>query len=856
MGNFVGIDLGTTNSAICTYDGSSEPRIWKSKEQNDVTPSVIYFDRRGGKHIGHRAYDVEPIYHKSCAKLFKRRIGEDSLIELPAVDRTLTPEECSAEILKELFSYLPEEIRISSDIGTVVTVPAVFNMKARSATRHAAEIAGFSRVEVMQEPVAAVMSFMLESNTDGTFLIYDLGGGTFDVAIAQTTGSRINLLAHGGIEVCGGRDFDRLIADNVILPYLYEEYNLPNDLTKDKSFEKFIRIIQRSAEQAKIELSATDESIIQIPGRDDWFDHLQDLNGEEIDQGIPLQREVFNRIITEKINDTIICARKTMEECGVSSQDIERIVWVGGPTHYKPLRDKVALELEINGEISNLNPMTAVAEGASLFAESIDWSSNEGRVKTTRGQISTDELGLSFNYTARTPSDTSKIAVQVDGQVPDGFEFQVDNLDSGTTSGRFQLKHAVTIDVTLTKPGENTFKVVVYNDVGEQIVIKQDEIVITKTAATVETIPAPHSIALEVLERSGGRPILVNLIKKNDPLPFHDVIQLTANEELKAGSDNSLNFNLWEGEFEDSINSNEWIGVFKIEGDDFDEGVIPLGAELIYNYEIKTSGEINVEVSIPAISRIFEAVYSPDEGKSDYTTNAKEIVEDGISVGKNIDEIKSVVDDPKLEQAKKKLDKADALDSDESDPEKVKEAEQGITQAKELLEEVSRKNRKEICQIELTKELTFFDLYCRQHARPSEEKAFDSLVETAGRSIENNDSSFDDHINELRMRIFEILWRQPWFIIERFKNLIRTPHAFTDQSRFEELAARGRTLLGHDVIRRYEELSPEEKYKYAMIDDGTIDELREIVRNIMSIHHIGAIPSTDSRQEVNVVRAQ
>ena len=203
-----------------------------------------------GKHIGHRAYEAEPIYHKSCAKLFKRRIGEDTLIELPAVDRTLTPEECSGEILKELFSYLPEEIRRSSDTGTVVTVPAVFNMKARSATRDAAEMAGIGRIELMQEPIAAVMSFMHESNIDGSFLIYDLGGGTFDVAIAQSTGSRINLLAHGGIEVCGGRDFDRLIADNVILPCLYEEYNLPNDLTKDKSFEKFMRIVQRSAEQA------------------------------------------------------------------------------------------------------------------------------------------------------------------------------------------------------------------------------------------------------------------------------------------------------------------------------------------------------------------------------------------------------------------------------------------------------------------------------------------------------------------------------------------------------------------------------------------------------------------------------
>ena len=861
MNNFIGIDLGTTNSVIYVYDGT-ETVLIKSREGNDVTPSVIYCDSRGRKLIGHVAYMQRPMHPNSCAKSFKRRMGEDHLIELSAVNLTVTPEECSVDILKELFGSLPEEIRKSSETGTVITIPAAFNQKARYATRQAAEMAGIGKVELMQEPVAAVMSFMRVHNADGIFLIYDLGGGTFDVAIAQSTGGKVILLAHSGIEVCGGEDFDKLIVGNIVLPQLYEKYDLPDDLNKNKDFENFLPILERSAEWAKIELSRSEESTISIPPRQATLpDCLQDLKSETIFEEIPSPRDTFDKLIVEKINDTINCVRKTMEECGVNAHDIDRIIWVGGPTHYKPLRDKVSSELGINGEIeiSKYKPMTAVAEGASLFAESIDWSSEDYEMKSTRGKISSDELALSFNYTARTPSNTSKIAVQVGGEVPLGFEFQIDSLDTGWTSGRIPLKHGTTVEVSLEKPGENTFKVVVYDAVREPISIEQDEIVITRTPAIVEAIPSPSSISLVVHDKSIGKDILVPLIEKGDTLPKKvSVPGLKARKALEAGSSEFLNFILLEGEFKEDIYANENIGEFRINGTDFDEGVILESADLICNFKMANSAEFKFTVEVPDIRNIFElsetGFYFPDSGKRDYTKMAPEIIEEGIAVRNRINEIKEVVDDPKLDQALQKLEAALSLDSDESDPEKVKEAEQCITQAKELLEEVKRKNRKEIRQIELNRELTFFDMYCRQHARPSEERAFDNLVATTQRSIENNDRDFDDHLNELSARIFEILWRQPWFIIERFKHLINSPDVFTDKFRFDELAMKGKQLLGSDLIRRYEELSPAEKYQTAIIDDGTIEELREVVRQMMSIPRVGEGKVSDRDIVVNIFK--
>ena len=607
MTNYVGIDLGTTNSVISTYNGTNT-RIWKSREQNDVTPSAIFIGRRGDKMVGLRAYQRD-----SCVTEFKRLMGSSTPIELSGANRTLTPEECSSEILKTLFGFLPEEIRNSPDTGTVVTVPAAFNQMKKNATSQAAEMAEIGNVKLMQEPVAAVMSYMRVRNTDGRFLVYDLGGGTFDAAIAESTGGRVALLAHGGIEFCGGRDFDRLLRDNLVLPYLHERYNLPDDLSIDPAFRKMLRAVEISCELAKIELSSEIECTIRLVEFSNG-EPLLDLNGGEIFEEIPLYRDTFDKLIDEKINDTINRVRETMEECGVNAQDLDCIVWVGGPTHYKPLRDKVIAELGIEGDLDAVNPMTTVAEGASIFAESIDWSSEDRGRKSTRGQISDAELPFRFNYTARTSTDTAKIAVQVDGNVPTGNTFEVLSLDDASISGQYPLKHATTVDVSLPKPGDNTFKVTVYDAAGEPL--KQEEIIITKTAAILDAIPASHTIVLEVLDRPGGQPKPLPLIQKGEPLPKKESVeQLIAGQTVIAGSSDSLKFILWEGDIEHPIKDNRFIGCLEVTGDDFDDGIISEGSDLICNYEILDSGEIILEVEVPEIAGIYkENFYSRKEG--------------------------------------------------------------------------------------------------------------------------------------------------------------------------------------------------------------------------------------------------
>ena len=840
MANYVGIDLGTTNSAICTYNKDTlQTRIWKSPEMSDVTPSAIYIDRRGNKYIGQRAYDAAPRSPDNCATLFKRFMGTSTPIELSAVDKIFTPEECSAEVLKTLFDYLPEEIRNSVDIGAVITVPAAFNQMQKNATMKAAERAGIGKVVLLQEPVAAVMSAMKGRSTDGIFLIYDFGGGTLDIAIAESIMGKVAVLAQGGIQMCGGRDFDRLLVDNLVRPWLHENFELPDDLSANPTFKPLLCLATWATERAKIALSARDETMINLSEIEVG---TNDLNGDEIYLEIPLQRHSFDELIADQVNDTITAARETLSETGLTPNDLGSIVWVGGPTHYKPLRDKVASELGIKSDTLAVNPMTAVAEGASIFAESIDWRSEGGTTKDTRGEIlSGEDLGLTFVFTARTSSDKSKIAVQMTREVAPGAEFQIDSFDKEWTSGRLPLRHGTTTDIGLTKPGENTFKVSVYDATGRQIIIDQDEIVITKTAATVEGIPAPHSIALEVLDRLGGRSVPAYLIRKGDKLPKKGNINLKAGELLESGSSDSLNFKLWGGEIEDPVDNNRPVGFLKIRGFEFDHGVIPVNADLKCDYEIPEGGQIKLEVDVECIRQIFDDVYFYEN----MTPDAYQVAQDVTRIRNRIDEIKKSIDDPKLHQAEEKLKPATLLGPGEPDPEKVLSANEGILAAKKLLSDVRKDNLKELRQIDLKAVVEFFDMYIRQHARPSEETEFDKLVETAQRSIDNSDNDFEDHLGELKGRNFEILWRQDWFVIEEFNYLANSSHLFADQDRFEELVHVGNRLMNHPEIQGI--LSGEREIT---IKSEVVDQLRGVVAQIMSIPRIGGVVDHDEMQSL------
>jgi len=831
MKHFVGIDLGTTNSAICSYNGE-ELHLWKSPEQTDVTPSAIFIDRRGNKFYGKKAYDSAPTSPDNAALGFKRLMGSSTPVTLKAVNLTMKPEEASAEILRVLFGYLPEEVRNGGAAGTVITVPAAFNQMQKDATLQAAELAGIGKVALMQEPVAAIMAIMRARKTDGAFVVYDLGGGTLDIAVAQSVAGRVNLLAHGGIAMCGGRDFDRLLVEEVVRPWLAANFDLPEELEGDKQLSALPRLAAWAAEQAKIDLSAREESKISLT---EETARLRDRSGRDIYLDIPVQRTILDRLIDKKVTDSIAAALETLQKAGLTASDVDRVVFVGGPTHYKPLRDRIVAGLGIPGS-TDVNPMTAVAEGAAVFAESIEWESERRGRKGTRGSVSSSgALKVTINYIARTPDVKAKVALRL-GEAPlPGSEFQVDSLDTGWTSGRLPLRDGASLDVPLHKNGENAFKVFVFDPSGGSLRIEPNKVVVTRAAATVDGIPASHSVGLELQGRQGGRSHLFWLVRKGEPLPKKGHAVFRAGESLRSGSSGSLNFKLWEGEIEDVVDDNRHVGVFKVRGTDFVDGVIAAGAELQMDFEVADSGAVSFEVSVPSIGGAFhsgQSFYSRQDGELDYTASAGHVAEEGTKTKARLDAVAERVSDPKLDEAQKRVAAAVDLKADEKDPETAKQAMDDVLEARRLLAQVRKDHQKEIRQLELDEAMRLYDGSVREFARPTEQGPIDTLFKTAQRSIDRGEKDFESHLDDLRGRFFEILWRQDWFVVQRFKFYCESPQAFADRMQFQQLVVAGQQAM----------------------KASDLDRLREIVGQL-SVLRIGSTDGDSMFDAANIVRA-
>jgi molecular chaperone DnaK len=826
MATYVGIDLGTTNSVICSYDGSAV-RLYKSPEQNDVTPSAIYIDKRGNRYVGGRAYTQSARDPDNTATLFKRFIGTNTPIKFANAERSYSPEECSAEILRTIYSYLPEEIRKADD-GTVITVPAAFNQMRKDATLAAAEMAGIGAVALLQEPVAAVMSVMRTRTADGVFVIYDLGGGTLDVAIAQSIAGRVSLIAHGGIEMCGGRDMDRALRDTIVKPWLLSNFDLPETFATEAKYRNLMRFVDFAVERAKIELSQRPTTLIaesDLP--------FKDSSGRDIYLDVELARETLDKLIAQQIDDSIRVTRETIEKANLSPHDVERMVFVGGPTQYKPLRDRVAFELGIAAS-SDINPMTAVAEGAAVFAEAVDWGSATRGRKTSRGTMSAGgRLNIRLNYIARTPDTKAKLAVALEGN-QGGEELQIDSLDTGWSSGRVGLKSGLALEVPLGKPGENTFKLFVFDSSGAPIEIENERVVVTRTAATVDAIPASHTIRIELLEKVGGTSILENLVCEGDPLPKSGKLTLKAATSLRAGSGDALRFKLWEGDINHPISDNRPIGTFEIRGRDLENGVIAAGADLELQWQMLDSGTITCEVSVPSVGGLFQGgrnFYSRQEAQVDYGAAAKRVTEESESALGRVEEASDRVTDPNLDLARKKLEQARTLAQSDSSPEATKEADDRVQEAKKLLAKVRQSHLRDLRKSELDGVREFFDQTARELAKASEETAFDSLVATAEREIEK--PAFDGYISELRGKIFTILWRQDWFVVDQFHYLAEREYLFPDAAEHASLVKAGQEA----------------------ISANNVDSLRAVVGEL-SIRRIGSSSEADLLHSVNVLRGR
>ena len=821
MMRYVGIDLGTTNSVIASFEGK-ETRVWKSPEQTDVTPSAIYVDRHGHRFYGRRAYEMAPADEKNAVTLFKRYLGTSIKFTIQNTGETLTPEESGAEILRLLVGYLPNEWQENK--GTVITVPAAFNQVKKDATMKAAELARLGNVALMQEPVAAVMSVMKRQPIDGIFLIYDLGGGTFDISIAEHIGNHVNLLAQGGKEMCGGRDWDRLLWREVVFPWLRQNFHLPEDADRSQEYRRLRQLALFACEQGKVELSLREESFIQM---NENTIAQKDLDGNEIYLDVPIAREQLTKLIQDLMQTTVMVTEETIRKAGVRKEDIRKIVFIGGPTVYPPLQEYVMRRLGIS-EKGDSNPMTAVAEGAAIFAESIDWSSQLHNRHEMYQQSS--EKDYEIRYERRVSADKGRVALIHKENAK--FSVEAASETDGWTSGKVTFQGRGILTVPLSAHGENHFRIHIFDEAGNPVPLSSDRLTICRVLATVNAIPASQTIALKVLDRVGGKAVPVYLVRENEQLPKRGAVTLHAGKRLVAGSNSALVFTLWEGDIVDPIEDNRYIGTYQIPGISFSSGVIAVGADILCEYEINEAGHLQLGVTVPSVGAVFASqnFYSSAEGTTDLN-DPSAYMQTANRMTNKIAQFGIRAYSTELRSVRSLLEKVkEGLQSD--DPEQIQQSVNDLLECQRELAKYRQAHIKDVRVMELNGYRNIVDTY-RNQIDEQNLAVLDELYDSARRAINHQEDAYETILLQYRRQSWTALMRINAFIRQQFDVRVSSPQRYVNPAEFNRLKAEGQ----------------------ACVENEDFQKLKEVIHKLDQIEKPETVDSSDHMyDEVNVVK--
>ena len=348
MAKVIGIDLGTTNSCFAVMEGG-EPTVITNQEGARTTPSVVGFAKNGERLVGQLAKRQAVSNPENTIISIKRHMGTDYKVNVEG--KSYTPQEISAMILQKIKAdaeaHLGEPVK-----QAVITVPAYFTDSQRQATKDAGTVAGLEVLRIINEPTAAALAYGVDKGEDGKILVFDLGGGTFDVSILELGEGVFEVLATSGNNHLGGDDFDQRIMD-----YLINEFKKETgiDLSNDKLADQRLK---EAAEKAKIELSGVASTQINLP-----FITADATGPKHLD--VTLTRAKFDELTRDLVEATIEPTRKAMKDAGLSASEIDKVLLVGGSTRIPAVQEAIKRELG-KEPTKNINPDECVAIGAAI----------------------------------------------------------------------------------------------------------------------------------------------------------------------------------------------------------------------------------------------------------------------------------------------------------------------------------------------------------------------------------------------------------------------------------------------------------------------------------------------------------
>jgi len=667
-----GIDLGTTNSAICRME-KGEPVVIKTDVLKDTMPSCISVNKKGSIKAGDSAYNTmkqdkrraTKSWHKGASNTyveFKRTMATDTQYPCSNLHKSFSSEELSAEVLKTLKSFVTDE-KFSS---VVITVPAKFTVNQKTATMEAAKMAGFKHCELLQEPIAASMAYGVSSEEkDGLWMVFDFGGGTFDAALLKVEDGIMQVFDTEGDNYLGGKNLDYAIVDNIIIPYLQENYAIDGYLQDEEKKEVLRDAMKTYAEDAKNQLSFKDhEDIISNLG-----DLGEDEDGEEIELDLTLsQAQVFD-VMRPYFQKAVDICKNLIQRNNLNGSQITKLILVGGPTHSPLIRQMLREQVTPNVDTS-IDPMTAVATGAALYASTMDAEVSDKEIK-----VGTVKLDVSYESTTVEMAEYVPVCL-AEGSILNRVFVEFVRGDKAWASGKVEINSkGDVVELNLLEGKANSFNISCYDDKGNILPCFPDEITIIQ-GSVVGAAPLPYNIAIARWDRNKKRSVIrmAKGLEKNKPLPATGVINdLKTTRQLRPGLSSDVltvpihqvdDFEEAEGK---SASLYEHVADVVITGEDVDT-LMPADSLVDITLKVDSSEQMRLEVRFLATGFTVEKVLDTSKKHTMEDTNEqiskgfaeaesamKTLSESGIDVNELQEELAAIRTDNENTTEKKEV---------------------------------------------------------------------------------------------------------------------------------------------------------------------------------------------------------
>ena len=614
-----GIDLGTTNSSIAVM-GKNSPEVIRV-EGSDYLPSAVYIDKDRTFHVGRYAKQRLFSDPDNSAASFKRWMGTTQQKTFVRSGIVMSAPQLSAAVLKALVAAAKERGDENLD-AVVVTVPADFDQPQSHATRNAAQLAGIQTSPLLMEPVAASLAYGFDHESDKAFwLVFDLGGGTFDAALVRVRDGFIQVVNHGGDNYLGGTDVDWLIVNQLFVPALQEHFNLPDFNRGNERWLKAFAKLKDEAETAKIHVSSSQSCEV-------IFDRLcDDDSGEPVDFEFQLTRSQVSNLIEPMAKRAVEIAKRVLVEQKLGPDDIEKLVLVGGPTLTPHLREMLAdprsgLGIPLDYSV---DPLTVVARGAALFAS----TQKRAVVTSAVRPVPRDIFLLQVEYKPMAADTEPLVGGKVTkGPVPncDGYTIEFFNNEAKPAwrSGKLRLSREGTFQTTLwaEKGRRNTFTIELCDALGNRCLTDPTELHYM-VAAEPASATLPHHIGVAMADNK-----MDVFFKKGASLPLKKKhVHATAKELIRGLSNQRMFIPIVEGLDTEDAGLNRAIGFMELRAQDIPRDV-QLGSEVEITLEIDESRILTGSAYIPLLDRELPLNF---EGSLDKPVPNPELLQDDVA---------------------------------------------------------------------------------------------------------------------------------------------------------------------------------------------------------------------------------